>query len=64
MATDKGMGVYKGRMSSVVIGEKPVNFFILKSTKTLKNFGNCRVHSPTKAHFILKNTLKFTSKFT
>jgi hypothetical protein len=35
------MGVYKGRMSSVVMGEKTVNVFILKSTKTFKNFGNC-----------------------
>jgi len=24
----------------------------------------CRVHSPTKALFILKNTLKFTLKYT
>lgn len=41
MPTGKHMGVYKGRMVSVVVGEKPVDFFILKSTKTLKNFSNC-----------------------
>jgi hypothetical protein len=35
------MGLYKGCIASVVMGEKPVDFFILKSTKTLKNFGNC-----------------------
>jgi len=35
------MDVYKGRMTSVVMGEKPTDFFILKNTKTLKNFSNC-----------------------
>jgi hypothetical protein len=29
------MGVYKGHMASEVMGEKTVDFFILKGTKTL-----------------------------
>jgi len=34
------MGVYKGRLSSDVMGEKTVDFCILKNNKTFKNFGN------------------------
>jgi len=35
------MGVYKGHLSSDVMGEKTVEFCILKNNKTLKNFGKC-----------------------